>query len=177
MLSAGVVMMGSMMLLELPTIVTLHAVTQDLKKAQFAVTSANMGQCCYTGPGTGRYPSANSIVADVVRLAEGNGHPPFPKDEDLELDFDYSGSFYIRIPYADGLGIIKRVGELAEQAEVSIHSILQNPIRDRMTADFVVTTEEAKVSQIEMFCSSINEQVDFCRAPCVFMPMLVELPV
>lgn len=156
----------------IPTSHTLAGI--ELNGNAVAVTSANMGQCCYTGPGTGRYPSANSIVADVVRLAEGNGHPPFPKDEDFELDFDYSGSFYIRIPYADGLGIIKRVGELAEQAEVSIHSILQNPIRDRMTADFVVTTEEAKVSQIEMFCESINEQVDFCRAPCVFMPMLVE---
>lgn len=32
-----------------------------------AVTSANMGLAAYTGPGAGRYPTANSIVADVMR--------------------------------------------------------------------------------------------------------------
>ena len=140
-----------------------------------AVTSANMGTCCYTGPGAGRFPIANSIVADIVRLADGHASTdPFPFQAELELDYDYEGSFYIRIPYADGLGIIKRVGELAEDAGVSIHSILQNPIRDRMSADFVVTTEEAKVSQIQNLCEAINAQQDFCRAPCVYMPMLVD---
>ena len=139
-----------------------------------AVTSGNMGTCCYTGPGAGRFPTANSIVADLVRLADGQASTtPFPLQAKLEIDFDYEGSFYIRVPYADGLGIIKRVGELAEEAGVSIHSIIQNPIRDRMSADFVVTTEEAKVSQIESLCASINEQHDFCRAPCVYMPMLI----
>jgi hypothetical protein len=34
------------------------------------------------------------------------------------------------------------VRELAEQAEVSIHSILQTPITDRISANFVLTTEE-----------------------------------
>lgn len=140
-----------------------------------AVTSSNMGTCCYTGPGAGRFPTANSIVADLVRLADGQASAaPFPLQAQLELDFDYEGSFYIRIPYADGLGIIKRVGELAEEAGVSIHSILQNPIRDRMSADFVVTTEEAKVSQIQSLCESINDQHDFCRAPCIYMPMLFD---
>ncbi len=140
-----------------------------------AVTSSNMGTCCYTGPGAGRFPTANSIVADLVRLADGQASPaPFPFQAQRDLDFDYEGSFYIRIPYADGLGIIKRVGELAEEAGVSIHSILQNPIRDRMSADFVVTTEEAKVSQIQSLCESINDQHDFCRAPCIYMPMLVD---
>eukprot|EP00980_Cylindrotheca_fusiformis_P006760 scaffold1410_cov123-Cylindrotheca_fusiformis.AAC.8 len=139
-----------------------------------AVTSANLGTCSYLGPGSGRFPTANSIVADIGRLADGLGTPPFPIQTDLELDCDYMSIFYIRIPFQDGLGIIKRVGELAEHAGVSIHSILQNPIRDRMSADFCVTTEECKVSQIEELCDAINEQVDFCRAPCRFMPLMIE---
>lgn len=139
-----------------------------------AVTSSNMGTCCYLGPGAGRFPTANSVVADMCRLADGQSAPPFPIQADLELDFDYISVFYIRIPFQDGLGIIKRVGELAEQAGVSINSILQNPIRDRMSADFCVTTEECKVSQIEELCDAINHQLDFCRAPCVYMPLLIE---
>lgn len=139
-----------------------------------AVTSANLGTCAYLGPGAGRFPTANSVVADICRLADGLSGPPFPLEASLELDFDYISVFYIRIPFQDGLGIIKRVGELAEQAGVSINSILQNPIRDRMSADFCVTTEECKVSQIKELCDAINEQVDFCRAPCIFMPLMIE---
>jgi homoserine dehydrogenase len=139
-----------------------------------AVTSSNMGTCSYLGPGAGRFPTANSIIADVCRLADGPVSPPFPLQSNLELDYDFFSIFYIRIPFQDGLGIIKRVGELAEQYGVSIHSILQNPIRDRMSADFCVTTEECKVSQIEELCEAINQQVDFCRAPCMFMPLMIE---
>ena len=142
-----------------------------------AVTSANMGTCSYLGPGFGRFPAANSIVTDICHLAEQTRPSnPFPIQEpQLDLDYDYTSVFYIRIPFQDGLGIIKRVGELAEQAGVSIHSILQTPITDRMSADFVVTTEDAKVSQVEELCDSINQQEDFCRAPCMFMPLLVAL--
>jgi homoserine dehydrogenase len=139
-----------------------------------AVTSANMGTCSYLGPGAGRFPTANSVVADICRLADGKSAPPFPLQANLELDFDYISIFYIRIPFQDGLGIIKRVGELAEEAGVSINSILQTPIRDRMSADFCVTTEECKVSQVEELCQAINQQVDFCRAPCMFMPLMIE---
>jgi homoserine dehydrogenase len=139
-----------------------------------AVTSANMGTCSYLGPGAGRFPTANSVVADICRLADGKSAPPFPLQANLELDFDYVSRFYIRIPFQDGLGVIKRVGELAEQAGVSIHSILQTPIRDRMSADFCVTTEECKVSQVKELCLTINQQVDFCRAPCMFMPWMME---
>lgn len=160
-----------------PVMIPVHKTLAGISKNgnAVAVTSSNTGTCCYTGPGGGRFPTANSIVADLVRLANGQASPaPFPLQSQLDLDFDYEGSFYIRIPYADGLGIIKRVGELAEEAGVSIHSILQNPIRDRMSADFVVTTEEAKVSQIQSLCEAINDQHDFCRAPCIYMPMLVD---
>ncbi|KAL3927162.1 MAG: hypothetical protein SGBAC_013190 [Bacillariaceae sp.] len=142
-----------------------------------AVTSANMGTCSYLGPGAGRFPTANSVVSDICRIADGHQGPAFPLEAPprLELDLDYIATFYIRIPFQDGLGIIKRVGELAEVCGVSIHSILQTPIMDRMSADFCVTTEECKVSQVEELCDSINEQVDFCRAPCVYMPMMREI--
>jgi len=71
-----------------------------------SVTSRNMGTCSYTGPGAGRYPTANSIVADIYRAAE-DSLPctafPVPRScagRSFTLEKDYKSDFYIRIPVA-----------------------------------------------------------------------------
>jgi hypothetical protein len=142
-----------------------------------AVTSGNMGTCLYTGPGAGRFPAANSVVADIIRTANNiattTGDPPFPLLSTIDLDHDYTKPFYVRIPFMDSLGIIRKLGELAEVHNVSIHSILQNPITDRMEADFCLITEECKLSQIEALCEDLEEE-EFVRSPPLFMPLLWE---
>jgi homoserine dehydrogenase len=139
-----------------------------------AVDSANLGIASFTGPGAGRYPTANSIVSDVMRVANNSCAPkPFPLSSNIEIDNDYVSAFYIRISFQDGLGIIKTVGELAESQGVSIHSILQQPITDRMNADTVVTTEACKYSQVKALCELI-EEADFVLNAPVFMPMITD---
>jgi len=140
-----------------------------------AVKSSNMGVATYAGPGAGRFPTANSIVADIYRIAKNvNPSNPFPLSTvDLEIDNDYFSAFYIRISFQDALGIIRRVGELSEKHHVSIHSVLQNPIVDRMAADFVVTTEKCKYSQVVALCLDIEKE-DFARCKPLFMPLNLE---
>jgi hypothetical protein len=140
-----------------------------------AITSANMGTTSYTGPGAGRFPTANSIVADIVRVCDGMACPnPFPMQSTVELDYDYESPFYIRIPFMDSLGIIRKIGELAEKHGLSIHSILQNPIQDRAEADFVITTEHCKRSQADAFCNDVDKE-GFTRSFPLCMPLLMEL--
>lgn len=139
-----------------------------------AIDSANLGITSYTGPGAGRYPTANSIVSDVMRVANNTCHAqPFPLTSNIEIDNDYVSAFYIRISFQDGLGIVKVVGELAQSQGVSINSILQNPITDRMNAATVVTTEPCKYSQVKAFCELV-EEADFVLSAPVFMPMVTE---
>jgi hypothetical protein len=140
-----------------------------------AVKSANMGIASYAGPGAGRFPTANSIVADVMRIVDGvQPRNPFPLETEMELEPDYSSSFYIRIPFMDSLGIIRKIGELAETHGVSIHSILQNPIHDKQEADFCLTTEECKMSQAHALCEDIDKE-GFTRSYPLCMPLLMEL--
>lgn len=89
------------------------------------INSDNLGEASLSGPGAGRYPTANSVVSDVVRLARGLSVPPFPYNNKIEMQPDVTGEFYTRITCRDGIGIIKRVGELASDNGVSIHAILQ----------------------------------------------------
>mmetsp|Transcript_31127 Transcript_31127/g.35782 ORF Transcript_31127/g.35782 Transcript_31127/m.35782 type:complete len:453 (+) Transcript_31127:48-1406(+) len=137
-----------------------------------ALKTANLGSTSYTGPGAGRFPTANSVVADICRVASGLvNSDPFPLQSNITFNSDYTSQFYIRVSFSDELGIIRRVGELAEIHGVSICSILQNPIQDRMMADFVITTEECKVSQVEALCVAIGDE-DFTHSKPVLMSML-----
>merc|ERR1719506_2401138 len=48
-----------------------------------AVSSNNLGTCFYTGPGAGRFPTANSVVNDMVLVAKGaKKGDPFPLNAD-----------------------------------------------------------------------------------------------
>lgn len=44
---------------------------------------SNLVSSAYIGPGAGRYPTANSVVNDIVRLARGLTGPPFPVDRQV----------------------------------------------------------------------------------------------
>mgnify|MGYP003951340099 CR=1 FL=1 len=136
------------------------------------VESVNMGTASYFGPGAGRFPTANSVVADICRIASNNcPADPFPMHSNIAINNDYNSAFYIRIPYIDGLGIVRAVGQLAEKHGVSVNSILQNPIDDKMVADCVVTTEECKLSQVMALCEDLGNE-DFARATPLCMPLV-----
>jgi len=141
-----------------------------------AVHSANLGITSYAGPGAGRFPTANSVVADICRIAAGGvQRDPFPLSSDIEVDGDFTAPFYIRISFQDGIGIIRMIGEIAECHRISIDSIIQNPIKNRIMADFVVVTEECKHSQVQAFCIDVEKQ-EFVLSEPLCMPLLIETP-
>ena len=65
------------------------------------ITSENMGGDSPTvlaGPGAGRFPTANSIINDLVRIAQGTCPAPFPLDIPLATDNNFHAQFYVRVP-------------------------------------------------------------------------------
>jgi hypothetical protein len=61
------------------------------------VKSRNLDTTSYSGPGAGRFPTANSVVSDVARIARGMATPPFPFDKEWQLEGDFTSEFYTRI--------------------------------------------------------------------------------
>jgi len=135
------------------------------------VNSVNMGNSMFGGPGAGRFPTANSVVNDLIRLAQGKVIDPFPIDSQMPLNNDYVSSFYVRVKCSDGLGIIRAIGEAAEATGVSIYAILQNPITSRADLDFVVTTEDVKLSQVQAFAKRVAA-MPFSKGEPLYMPIL-----
>lgn len=136
-----------------------------------AVTSSNLGTASYTGPGAGRYPTANSVVADIMRIATKSQPVPFPRETSITLNHDYVSNFYVKVSVSDELGIMKTVGEMAEKNNVSINSVLQNNIVDKESVDFVVTTDHALLSEVEAMCQDL-ENCSFVRKKPFIMPIL-----
>ncbi|OQR91599.1 homoserine dehydrogenase [Achlya hypogyna] len=137
------------------------------------IVSANCINGAYVGQGAGRFPTANSVVNDIVRL--GQGVVPSPAfgstREQVKIENDYAGRFYVRVRLNDGLGIVRSIGTHAEEAGISIDSILQLPITDRNNVDTVVTTDVAKVSQVQRMCDALAK-LSFVQEPPLFLPIL-----
>ena len=47
------------------------------------VTSQNLGPASYSGSAAGRFPTANSVVNDIVRIALGTSATPFPLNQQV----------------------------------------------------------------------------------------------
>jgi homoserine dehydrogenase len=66
------------------------------------VVSSDASVCTFAGPGAGRYPTAHSVVADLVRLAknQASAYEPFgivlDADSKYSAEPDYRGQFYLR---------------------------------------------------------------------------------
>ena len=73
------------------------------------INSENMGVTTLAGPGAGRYPTANSVLNDLVRLHQGQASPAFQLNQETELEINnnYQARFYIRVTCFDRLGIVR----------------------------------------------------------------------
>ena len=69
---------------------------------QVIVESESIGTSTYYGPGAGRYPTANSVVADMMNIAMGTMIlPPFPRPattDRLKISNDIPRWWYLRAP-------------------------------------------------------------------------------
>jgi homoserine dehydrogenase len=136
------------------------------------VRSSNLMDSAYVGQGAGRFPTANSVVNDIVQLARGEAPvDPFKADKKVVLQTDFQSHFFVRIKISDGVGIIRAIGQLAEEANVSIFSILQSPIVDHHNVEFVVTTDISLLSQVREMCQNIGK-LSFVQEEPLFIPIL-----
>jgi homoserine dehydrogenase len=138
------------------------------------VVSSNLVTSTFIGQGAGRYPTANSCISDIVALGKGDETPqPFNPISDKTFVNNYESVFYIRLKYRDGLGITRQCGEICEKYNVSIHSILQNPVTRKEDDAFVLVTEKVPLQSVKNVCADL-EGLDWCKGPAFFMPVLNE---
>lgn len=138
------------------------------------VVSDNLVSSIYIGQGAGRYPTANSCINDIVALAKGDKNPlPFNPSSESKFVNNYSSVFFLRLNYRDKVGITRQVGEVCEKHNVSIHSILQNPVAKTQDAAFAIVTEKVEYASLLKVLADI-EALDWCKGKPFYMPVLRE---
>jgi len=136
------------------------------------VCSERLGISSYSGAGAGRYPTANSIVSDILDLAGGKpkSHPYGGKVQGAELTDDYESEFYLRFVVCDQVGILNVLTGRMAEAGISVFSILQVPIKDKERVPFAVFTEKCKLSQTHQLLKLI-QGIGFLLEEPVILPV------
>lgn len=110
-----------------------------------------VGEIMFSGPGAGEFPTASSVVGDVLAIASELSktdyilpmmrchHSESAKMIDISQT---SNKYYISINTKNVVGVIATLGEIFAKNEISVSSILQKGLNEDNTANIIVITEK-----------------------------------
>lgn len=128
-----------------------------------------VGQVMLSGPGAGEFPTASSVVGDVVSLVTemAIADDPLPmmrcshnEYADLVNVTETKNKYFIHVVSANNPGVVGKLGSICGANNISLSSILQKGILDNGTARIVMLTEEAQEKDINKAISELNQDSD-----------------
>ncbi len=115
-----------------------------------------VGRVMMAGPGAGEFPTASSVVGDILAIVRSLGSdkllPMMECNHEItaeQIDIkDTVNKYYISITAANTPGVIGSIGEICGRHSISLASVLQKGIDKENTAEIVIITEQSKESNI-----------------------------
>ncbi|MBS4761325.1 homoserine dehydrogenase [Carnobacteriaceae bacterium zg-ZUI252] len=130
------------------------------------IRGAAMGQSMYYGLGAGQMPTANSVVSDVINIAqnmalETNGElfSSFYQDKHLLNHDDVYFQTYFRLELRDKPGMFLKLTTEFSRLGISFSSILQNPISPEM-AHVIIVTHPISQQMYDTICQNLQAMDD-----------------
>lgn len=109
-----------------------------------------VGHVTLSGAGAGEFPTASSVVGDILAIASELGKTdyvlPMMRCSHSEVAnsvniLDTKNKYYISINAKNNLGVIGNIGKICEKNNISVASIMQHGVKDNNTADITMLTE------------------------------------
>lgn len=109
-----------------------------------------VGEIMFSGPGAGEFPTASSVVGDVLAIATELKTTDYPlpmmrcKHGEVAHMIDISqttNKYYLSINAKNNVGVIASLGNIFAENEISVSSLLQKGLREDNTANIIVITE------------------------------------
>lgn len=117
-----------------------------------------VGSITLSGPGAGEFPTASSVVGDILAICAELGKSDYIlpmmrcKDNCDAKMIDISqteNKYYLSITARNNMGVIGKIGTICAENGISLASIVQKRISDDNTAEITVITEIASEASMQ----------------------------
>jgi len=125
-----------------------------------------IGKIVLSGPGAGEFPTASSVVGDILAIAREYGttdyllpmmrchHHKTAKPVNIN---DTYNKYYLSIKAPNAIGVIAKIGTICANKQISLSSILQKGVNDNNTAIITVITEKCLEKSIKEVVSELTD--------------------
>lgn len=126
-----------------------------------------VGEIMFSGPGAGAFPTASSVVGDILAIATELGKtdyilPMMRCHHDSAANMiDISqthNKYYLSINTKNNVGVIAELGKIFAENEISVSSILQKGLMDDNTANIIVITEQCLEKNLHKALDAIKNE-------------------
>lgn len=131
-----------------------------------SLTGHPVGDVTLSGPGAGEFPTASSVVGDILTIASEIGktdyilpmmrckHSENAKMINIE---DTENKYYLSITAQNSKGVIGRIGKACEENNISLASIVQKEVVADKAARITVITELCKEKDMQNVIKIFNK--------------------
>ncbi len=124
-----------------------------------------VGDVTLSGPGAGEFPTASSVVGDILAIASEIGKTDYllpmmrcnHHENAVMIPIeDTKNKYYISITAHNRLGVIGRIGKACEDHNISLASIVQKEVAGDNAAKITVITEICKEKDMQNVINIFN---------------------
>ncbi len=125
-----------------------------------------LGKVVLSGPGAGEFPTASSVVGDVLAIEAEFGKTDYllpmmrcnhsEVANPIKIEDTYN-KYYISITAPNAIGVIAKIGTICANKNISLSSILQRGVSKDNTADITVITEKCQEKLIREAVAELTE--------------------
>lgn len=124
-----------------------------------------IGKIVLSGPGAGEFPTASSVVGDILSIAREFGTTDYllpmmrchhhSTANPVNINDTYN-KYYLSIKAPNAIGVIAKIGTICANKNISLASILQKGVNDNNTAEITVITEKCLERSIKDVISELT---------------------
>ena len=132
-----------------------------------------IGSVTLSGPGAGEFPTASSVVGDILAIAAEIGKSDYilpmmrckhNGDANMINIADTTNKYYISINAKNNKGVIGKIGTICANNDISLASIVQRCVSDDNTADITVITELVKEKNMQNAIKQIEQDGNIVKS-------------
>ncbi|MCM1339881.1 MAG: homoserine dehydrogenase [Muribaculaceae bacterium] len=124
-----------------------------------------VGDVTLSGPGAGEFPTASSVVGDILAIVSEIGKTDYllpmmrchhHENADMMDISETENKYYISITAQNSMGVIGRIGKACEDNNISLASIVQKEVPSGNAAKITVITELCKEKDMQNVINIFN---------------------